>query len=426
MPGMNTALIALLSATLTGAAVWFYARSREQENLLRLNDQTAQERSALTAELATAKAQLAAQIEQQAQLREQLQLWFENATTRMVSEGSAQLQAKSEQSLAALLMPVREHLTTFEKKVDEVYNNEARERVGLQKHIELALQFTQQTSTAANNLTAALKGDAKKRGNWGEMQLENILKDTGMQEGTDYYLQGRGFKLKDESGRRQLPDFIVRMPHEQHVIIDSKVTLNSYADYVDSANGDEVTQQAAAQQFIAAIRRHIDELSAKKYAEQDELNAHSLVLMFIPIESALGAALDLDRNLLTYARSKNITLIGPSGLMVALTALHAVLQSERLERNANEIAREAAGLYDKLRGAIESLNSVGKYLDQADTAYKKALGQLASGPGNVLRRVEAFRSRGVSVTKPLGQLDHLPDDTETPELETATPLKNVS
>lgn len=404
---MNTLLITLATAILTFALGWLLASQRASQRLLAANDAAAQEKSALTGELATARAQLAAQAQQQ----EQMKLWFENTANRVAKETSEQLQVKSQQGIDALLTPVKERLTDFQKKVEEVYGAEARERIGLKTQIELTLQMNQQTMVAANNLTTALKGDAKKRGNWGEVTLENILRDSGLSE-NDYITQGRDLDLRDESGRRQMPDVIIRMPQGKHIVIDSKVTLVSYLELCEA---DDEARPALQQQYVGAVKRHIDDLAGKKYQENDKLIAHDFVLMFIPIESALAMAMDADATLQSYAWSRRIALVGPSSLMMTLHTLASIWQGEKLERNANEIARDAASLYDKVRLVVETLNKLGKNIEQSQSIYKQALGQLGTGPGNVLRRIESFRQRGISVDKPIGALDYLPAE-ETAEV----------
>ncbi len=401
---MDILLAALISALLTGVSVWFYASAKQSERLLKANDLAAQERSALMAELATAKANLTAATQQQ----ENMKVWFENNANTVLQKTSEQLQVKSQQGLDAILTPVKERLTTFEKKVEEVYGHESRERIGLAKQIELAMQMNQQTNAAANNLTSALKGDAKKRGNWGEVTLENILRDSGLSE-YDYITQGRELDLKNDDGRRQQPDVIIRMPQGKHIIIDSKVTLNSYLELCAATEENEAVLRA---QYIAAVKRHIDDLSGKKYQDNDKLIAHDFVLMFIPIESALAIALDNDAGLQAYAWKKRIAMVGPNSLMMTLHTLQSIWQGEKLERNANEIAKEAADLYDKLRLVVESLNTVGKNIEQTRTAYDKAIGQLATGPGNVIKRVESFRKRGVTVSKPIAALDYAHQESE--------------
>lgn len=457
MRGMDILIAVLIAALLTGASVWFYASAKQSQRLLKANDLAAQEKSALTAELAATKANLAAQTQQQEQAKawfennasaarqqnteqqqenillaaeltktkaslaaaeaniaaqvqqqEQMKVWFENNANTVLQKTSEQLQVKSQQGLDAILSPVKDRLTDFQKKVEEVYGNEARERIGLAKQVEMAMQMSQQTSEAATSLTNALKGDAKKRGNWGEVTLENILRDSGLSE-FDYITQGRDLGLTDDDGRRQMPDVIIRMPQGKHIIIDSKVTLNSYLELCAASEETEASMRA---QYIAAVKRHIDDLSAKKYQDNEKLLAHDFVLMFIPVESALALALDNDAGLQAYAWKKRIALVGPNSLMMTLHTLQSIWQGEKLERNANEIAREAAGLYDKLRLVVESLNAVGRNIEQTRTAYDKAIGQLATGSGNVLKRVESFRKRGISTEKPIGQLDYAPRESE--------------
>jgi len=404
MPIIAALALALITAAASAALVWFYASARFKGDLLNANNLAAQEKSALLAELATAKANLAASAQQHAQQQEQMKLWFENTANKVAKETSEQLQAKSQQSLDALLTPVKEKITSFEKKVEDTYQSEARERIGLAKQIELAMQMSQQNNEAATSLTNALKGDAKKRGNWGEFTLENILRESGMSE-FDYITQGRDLDLRDDDGRRQMPDVIIRMPQGKHIIIDSKVTLNSY---IELANATEESEPQLRRAYLAAVKQHIDELGAKKYQDNGKLLAHDFVLMFIPVESALALALDNDSGLQAYAWKKRIALVGPNSLMMTLHTLASIWQGEKLERNANEIAKEAAGLYDKLRLVVESLNAVGKNIEQTRTAYDKAIGQLATGRGNVLSKVESFRERGISVEKEIGKLDYAP------------------
>ena len=364
-------------------------------------DHAEQKESALKIELARTQEQIAALKNAQAQMQQ----WFENTANRVVKETSAQLGEASQKQLDAVLAPMKERLVEFQKKVDDVYDAESRERIGLKVEIEKLLESTRISHDATNNLTTALKGDPRQRGHWGEVVLDNILRDSGLVDGREYITQGRGLELKDENGRRQAPDVIIRMPQDRHIIIDSKVTLISYMALIEAE--DDAARLAARSDYLAAVKKHIDELSAKKYQDNDKLIAHDFVLMFIPIESALAAVLDGDQGLQSYAWSRRVALVGPSTLMMTLRNLSYLWQGERQERHASEIAREAAGLYNQVRLVVETLNSLGKHLENAQGAYDEALKRLADGKGNVIRRVESFRERGfIEADKPIPELSH--------------------
>lgn len=400
-----------LVALVLGGALGFLL-SRQQE---------AAAKAALATDLAlarqreeTLRQQNADRMAEIAALQEQLKLWFENTATRVLQATSEQ----SRQQLDGILSPVRERLEGFQKKVEEVYGKEAEQRITLKTQIELLNQANQNLSADAGNLAKALKGDSQKRGQWGEMILDNVLRLSGLKEGVDYITQGRGLDLKGEEGERQKPDVIVTLSGGQQVVVDSKLSLVAYADWTAAAPGSP-EQDRAAQALKAGVRQHIKELSAKKYQNNGKLLAQPYVLMFVPIESALATVLDLDRDLTAHAWSQRVALVGPTTLLLTLNIIHATLQLERREHNAADIAREAADLYDKIRLVAESLNDMDKHLTNARKAHTEAVNRLAAGRGNVLTRVESFRARGITVDKPIPALRQDGEEVPLPDLSPA-------
>lgn len=392
---MDLLLASLVALAVGGVLGYLIARQQEAGG-----------KAALTTDLALARQREEALRQQNAEkvadiqaLQEQLKLWFENTATRVLQATSAE----SRQQLDGILSPVRERLDGFQKKVEEVYGKEAEQRITLKTQIDLLHQANKALSTDAENLAKALKGDSQKRGQWGEMILDNVLRLSGLTEGVDYVTQGRGLDLKGDEGERQKPDVIVSMSGGQHVVVDSKLSLIAYADWTAAApNSPE--QAKAASALKEGVRRHVKDLSAKKYQNNGKLLAQPYVLMFVPIESALATVLDLDRDLTAFAWDNRVALVGPTTLLLTLNIIHAALQMERREHNAADIAKDAAGLYNQLRLVVESLNDVDKHLTNARKAHAEALNRLGQGRGNVLTRVESFRARGITVDKPLPQL----------------------
>lgn len=393
--------------------------SAANERLLSANDIAAQERAGLTAEIASLKtreAEYRKQLEEKAveiaALHEKLKVEFENIAGRILKDSREQLATSSKEKLDAVLAPFSEKIAAFKQKVEQVYDTERGERISLKTQLEQMVQANASLGTQAENLTKALKGDSQKRGNWGEVVLENILKASGLVEGRDYIAQGRDLGLKSENGGLLRPDIIINLPEGHHIIVDSKVTLVAYDAYV--AANDEAEHEAARVAFVAAVKGHVNDLAGKAYQDNPKLKAPDFVFMFLPIEGALALALESDPQLFTYAWERRVAIVGPSMLMTSLRLVAGVWSIERREENAQRIAEEAAGLYEQVRLVLESVESLGTRIDQSQKAYDQVISRLTQGRGNLIRRVENFPKLGVVVKK------------QIPELAAAArPLENV-
>lgn len=383
--------------------------SAANERLLSANDIAAQERAVLTAEMASLKtreAEYRKQLEEKAveiaALHEKLKVEFENIAGRILKDSREQLATSSKEKLDAVLAPFSEKIAAFKQKVEQVYDTERGERISLKTQLDQMVQANASLGTQAENLTKALKGDSQKRGNWGEVVLENILKASGLVEGRDYIAQGRDLGLKSENGGLLRPDIIINLPEGHHIIVDSKVTLVAYDAYV--AANDEAEHEAARVAFVAAVKGHVNDLAGKAYQDNPKLKAPDFVFMFLPIEGALALALESDPQLFTYAWERRVAIVGPSMLMTSLRLVAGVWSIERREENAQRIAEEAAGLYEQVRLVLESVESLGTRIDQSQKAYDQVISRLTQGRGNLIRRVENFPKLGVAVKKQIPEL----------------------
>ena len=312
-------------------------------------------------------------------------------------------------NIEQLLKPLGENIQIFQKKVEEVYDRESKERFSLGKEVEKLVVLNQRISEEANNLTNALKGQVKQQGNWGEMILESILEKSGLVKDREYFVQE---SIKDEEGKRFQPDVIVQYPDDRKVIIDSKVSLVAYERYCSSENHEE--QQKELTNHIRSIRSHIDILSSKGY--QDLVGSLDFVTMFLPVEPAFILAMQADPEIWNYAYSRGVLLLSPTNLIAALRLIHNLWQREYQNRHAMEIAERGGQLYDKFVGFVESLTSVGDNIMRSQKSYEQAMNQLSEGKGNLVNQAQKLKDLGAKAKKslPSSLLDN--DDDSSSEL----------
>lgn len=333
----------------------------------------------------------------------ELRLEFAAIAQKVLAENAKDLTNKNEEKLGEILKPLKLEIGEFKKKVEETYDKESKERFSLSKEIDRLVKMSEQVSQEANNLTTALKGNTKMQGNWGELLLESILENSGLTKGQEFVTQefirdAAGHVIKDDEGRGLQPDVMVYYPDKRKIIIDSKVSLIAWERFVSEELADD-DREKALQQHIQSIRNHIDGLSKKNYPKYAE--ALDYVLMFVPIEPAFLEALKKDRQLWKYAYDKNILLVSPTNLLAVLRIIADLWKVEQRSKNAIEIAEKAGMLYDKFVGFTESLEAIGKKIADAKSSYEKAMGQLSTGKGNIVGRIEELKRMGANAQKQL-------------------------
>lgn len=391
-------------------------RELEAERLARGRLQT--DYSTLQAETAEKLKAGEEKIELLGQMGKQLKTDFENLANRIFEDKTRTFTQTSKDTVEGLLKPVRDQLTEFKAKVEEVYDKEARDRTSLKTEIDLLHRASLRASTGAEALAKALKGDSKVRGSWGEISLERILEQSGLRRGHEYDAQ---VSQKNEEGKLLRPDVVVYLPEDKAVVIDSKVSLVSYERY-HAAESDE-ERQAHLQAHVAALRAHLNGLSAKDYQESVGKRSLDLVLMFVPIEPAYLLALEADGTLYSDAFNKKVLLVSPTTLMGTLQIIHNIWRYEYQNRHALDIANRGGALYNQFVLFAESLTDVGSRLDQAKTAYESARARLTSGKGNLVWQIEKLRDLGVKAKKRLdpallAEANIDPDETgDNPALE---------
>jgi DNA recombination protein RmuC len=350
---------------------------------------------------------LAEQKDEVEKLQEKFTKEFENLANRIMEEKSSTFTKQNKENLDQILRPLNEKIKDFEKKVDDVYVNDSKERAGLIQQIKTLHDLNQQMSKDATNLTNALKGQTKTQGNWGEFILESILEKSGLEKGREYLVQA---SMTTENGKRFQPDVLVNLPDNKTIVIDSKVSFVAYEKYCSV--DDEAERASALREHILSIRNHIKELSAKNYQNLYQLQSLDFVLMFMPIEPAFSLAVQYDPGIFNEAFEKNIVIVSPSTLLATLRTIASIWRQENQNKNAIEIARQSGALYDKFVGFVDDLINVGNKIDLAKSSYGDAMKKLHEGSGNLVSRTERIKKLGAKTTKslPKSLLDRTDED----------------
>ena len=351
-------------------------------------------------DIATLNTRLDAEREQAAgklallgEAREQLTEQFKNLAAEILEDKSKRFTEQNQVNLGLLLDPLRTRITEFQLKVEQVYETEGKERAALSENLKQLFSLNQQVSKETNDLTRALKGSTKTQGNWGEMVLERVLEMAGLRKGQEYDTQE---SHQREDGTRAQPDVIIRLPEERNLVIDAKVSLTAYEDYASADEGP--AREAALKRHLDSVRSHVKGLSERNYQQLHGLDSFDFVLMFVAVEPAFMLAVTEDRELFQQAWSRNVMLVSPSTLLFVLRTVAHLWRQDAQNRNALEIAKRGSELYDKLVGFVESLDSIGNRLSQAQRDFDTAKSRL-TGKGGAVRQAEMLRELGVKPGK---------------------------
>lgn len=375
----------------------------QTENARKQNEKERQEFVQLNALLAQQETtnknlqeKLMLQKEELENLQQRFTKEFENLANKILDEKSQKFTEQNKTQLDIILNPLKDKIKDFEQKVDNAYKAESAERNSLKGEIKSLVELNKQISEEANNLVKALKGDTKKQGNWGELILEKILERSGLIKDEEYKMQ---VSTQNEIGNRIQPDAVIYLPDSKHIIVDSKVSLVAYESMVNAP--DDETREQSLREHVLSVRSHIKGLSEKSYQSSADFTSPDFVLLFMPIESSFGMAVQADNELFNFAWDRKIVIVSPSTLLATLRTISSIWKQERQTRNAMEIARQGGALYDKFKNFVDDLIEVGKKMDGAKTSYSEAMNKLSTGNGNIVKRIEELRKLGAKATKEL-------------------------
>jgi DNA recombination protein RmuC len=319
---------------------------------------------------------------------------FERLAGRIFEERSQKLSDLNTKQIDGLLKPLGEKLNEFRSTVETSHREETAQHQVMKAKIGDLEKLNERLHEDATNLSRALTSNVKAQGNWGEQQLERLLEISGLQKGQEYSTQ---YSVTTEGGQRVQPDLVLHLPEGKSIVLDSKVSLLAWTRY--QAAADDASRDAALKDHIQSLRQHVKSLGEKRYAEIPELNSLDFVLMFVPIESALIAALQADPELAEYALRNKVALLSPTNFLATMRTVGSVWAVHKQNRNAQEIANRAGLLYDKFAGFVDNLKQVGERLRQAQQSYDSAFSQLSTGAGNLLRQTDQLRQLGARNTK---------------------------
>lgn len=333
------------------------------------------------------------QKEEVTKLQEKFTKEFENLANKILEEKSLKFTEQNQKNIKNILNPLQDKIQLFEKKVEESQKENISIHSALREQLLNLQNQNLKITQEAENLTKALKGDSKMQGNWGELVLERVLEKSGLEKDREYSVQ-QSFTRED--GSRVLPDVVINLPDGKKMVIDSKVSLTDYERFV---NADETMQEKHLKDHINSLKKHVEQLSAKKYEDLYEMESPDFVLLFVPIETAFSIAINKDTSLYNKAFEQNIVIVTPSTLLATLRTIDSMWNNEKQQRNAIEIARQAGALYDKFEGFVSDLTKVGKKMDDAKTEYRGAMNKLVEGRGNIITSIEKLKKMGAKAKK---------------------------
>jgi len=335
-----------------------------------------------------------AHTKKQEELKEQLELMGKD----LVRQGASVLKTENEEKLNAILEPLKERINAFEKEVREANRLDTERHVSMEAVIKTLSDQHSKMNTTAQNLVDALRGEQKVQGDWGELALERILEASGLEKNREYFVQN---SFKDAEGNNLRPDVIIQLPENKQIIVDSKVSLKAFEQFVNEV--DEQKRKVLLQQHIQSVKNHVKQLSEKDYTQIPEISSPDFVLLFIPLESSFALAMKEEPTLYQQAWDKKIVIVTPSTLLATLKTVGSIWKQELQSRNAKEIAEQAGRLYDKFVGFVVDMERIGNKQREAANAYDAAMNKLHTGNGNLIRSAEKLKKLGVKSGKEIDQ-----------------------
>jgi DNA recombination protein RmuC len=405
--------LGLLVGALGGVLLTYMRMQRQsQERLISLQEARAlaeQKLAVVDAERSSLQVRLEEHKKDVQEIKEKIVLELSQAQQKSVLESSERLSKASKQSLENLLSPFQNQLKDLHEKIHRTYDIESRERLSLQEQIKMMAQVHEKMTVETSSLTKALRGDIKLQGDWGEITLRRVLEASGLREGLEYMEQGKGFGLRDDEGVLRKPDYLILLPENRQLIIDSKVVLTAYESFVRADTAEE--KLLHQKEFMGAVNRHIEDLSKKDYSSLEGVYAPDFTLMFLPTDGAFALALQSEEQLHFKSWQKKVILTSPSLLLPILRTVEFMWRQDKQGKNAEKIADSAGKLYDKFVGFIEDLEEVQKQLQGSEKALDEAFLKLRDGKGNLVRRAEQLRDLGAKVKKqiPADWVNGLPE-----------------
>ncbi len=417
---INAELKAERDALATLRTDWQAEKSQRVQAEARVNSLTT-ELAELTTQLNAERSQAEGNLKLLLEAKEALSNQFKSLANDILEEKAKRFTEQNQTNIGQLLDPLKERITEFKAKVEEIHSKDTEQQATLKAELMQLKDLNRQMTEEAHGLATALKGQAKKQGNWGELVLGNVLDRSGLREGKDFK---REVSFNTEEGRKR-PDVVIYLPQAKHLVIDAKVSLNAYTRYVNAE--DDLVRQQALQEHVNAVASRIQELSNRVYFDLPGLNSPEMVFMFIPIESAFVEALRADETLFQKAIEQNVLVATPTTLLTSLNIVRQLWRFEEQNAHTAELADRAGKVYKKLVSFLGSMEAVGKQLDKAKESFGTAMGQLYTGKGNLIGQAKEFEKLGVSVQTPLPEhlvakaaleLEHLPETADDTQLET--------
>lgn len=383
--------IAELRAALDGET---QRRGKAETDIAQLSVEHAELKARLEAELTQSTEKITLLMNAKNELSNQ----FKTLANEIFEDKSARFTKQNQDNLAALLNPVKTQLTGFQSKLEEVHTQSNNERVKLSEQLRHMSDLNKTLHHDTKNLTDALKGSNKIQGNWGELILERVLESAGLTKGREFDVQESHIR---EDGTRAQPDVVIKLPEGRYLVVDAKVSLTAFTEYV-AAQSDE-DRQDAAQRHVKSLRTHIDGLTKRNYQQIHGAKSPDFVVMFIPVEPAYMLALSHDQEILTDGSRLNIVLACPSTFLFIVHTVAFLWRQDAQVKNVQEIAKAGADLYDKFVGFVKDFSAIGDKLKSATETYEDALGKLSACRGNLVRRAETLKALGVKPAKSLPQ-----------------------